>query len=104
MCVEDRCVVRCNSKDFMQKEDCWCKADTAVCKAGQVCEEEEVRCRDIVKCEDPRTMDDWGAKNLTVAEGITDFIEDTNYTFTCLKDFYLEDYVTSMKSKYTQTI
>ena len=104
MCVEDRCVVRCDSKDFVQKEECWCTADTAVCAAGQVCEEELEKCRDIVKCEDPRTMDNWEEMNLTVTEGITDFIEDTNYTFSCLKDFYLEDYVTAMKSKYPLTI
>ena len=63
-----------------------------MCKAGQLCQEEEVVCRDVMLCEDPRTMADWEKKYLTVAEGITDFIEDTNYTFTCLKDFYQSKY------------
>ena len=100
MCVGDRCVVRCDSKKFMQKEDCWCKADTAVCEAGQVCEEEQGVCRDVVLCEDPRTVDDWEEMNLGVEEGIEDFIEDTNYTFSCHSNFYLEDYVSPMKTKY----
>ena len=93
LCVEGRCVPRCDEDSFIQQEDCWCQANIPVCQAGQVCEEVF---RDVVLCEDTRTREGWEELNQEVEEGITEFIEDRNYTFSCLNDFYLEDYVRNM--------
>ena len=63
-----------------------------MCDAGQACEEKEGVCRDIVRCEDPRTDKMWKDSNLEVAD-TEDFIEDGNYTFTCANKFFVDDYV-----------
>ena len=77
----------------VQEEDCWCNDSTAVCEEGQVCEEMDGVCRDVVKCEDPRTGRGWKEMNLVVVEEYEDFIEDTNYTFNCDENMFVEDYV-----------
>ena len=93
MCLGEECVVRCDIKDFGQREKCWCKDHTAVCEAGQVCEEEDGKCRDIVRCQDPQKGRKWKKMNLDGMEDYEDFIEGRNYTFTCAEKFFIEDYV-----------
>ena len=90
MCVGGECVPRCDM-EWVEEENCWCKDHTAVCKEGQVCQEMEGECRDVVKCEDPRTVSGWRNMNLHVSE--EDFIEDRNYTFYCAEKLFVEDFV-----------
>ena len=106
MCVETEgeCVARCEAEDFVQAEDCWCATHTAVCEAGQVCEEEEEKCRDIVMCKDPRTSPEWEKMNLDGVGDHKEFIEDRNYTFTCADNFFIEDYVRIIKYFFGQPL
>ena len=86
-------MVRRHIKDLMQQDVCWCKDHTAVCEAGQVCEGEYGKCRDIVRCQDPQKGRKWKKMNLDGMEDYEDFIEGRNYTFTCAEKFFIEDYV-----------
>ena len=94
---------KCDNTTWIQSEVCWCENSNAKCEIGQVCLEEEGRCKDVIRCQDPREEKKWEQLNLVAMSDVEEFVEEFSYSFYCFDHFFIEKYV-SMTENFFQSI